>query len=170
MIKGLKVLNINKFFDSRGCFYECYNKKKIKKINFVQDNIAFSKKNVLRGIHYQSINPQGKLIHVIKGSIIDIAVDLRKNSKSFGKYFSIILSQKNSKALWIPRGFGHAYLALEETIINYKVDNFWHKKSDLTINFNDPDINIKLPKKKYIISKKDKNGISLKDFFAKYGK
>ena len=124
-IKGLILLKFKKYFDQRGSFFEAYNEKFYSKIGinkkFVQDNISISK-NVLRGLHFQKNKPQGKLITVIKGSILDVVVDLRKKSKTFGSYSKFVLSEKNCKQLWIPENFAHGFLTLShDTLVNYKM-------------------------------------------------
>ena len=127
-----------------------------------------SKKNVLRGMHLQTKNQQEKFISVVKGKILDVVVDLRIKSNTFGKHFKILLSEKNCKSILIPKGFAHGFLALDkENIIVYGNSNYRSKKSELGIIWNDKDLNIKWPKKKFIISKKDKKNISLKKFITK---
>ena len=167
-IRGLILIKTNKFFDRRGCFFESFNKKIYSKIeiknSFIQDNFSISKKNVLRGLHYQKKKPQGKLIRVIKGKILDVAVDIRKNSKTFGKYQSFILSEDNCKQLWIPKNFAHGFISLSSnTIVNYKCTDFYDPKDQNTILWNDKDLKIKWPIKKPIMSKKDKDGIFFRD-------
>ena len=127
-----------------------------------------SKKNVLRGMHLQTKNQQEKFITVVKGKILDVVVDLRIKSKTFGKHFKILLSEKNCKSILIPKGFAHGFLALDkENVIVYGNSNYRSKKSELGIIWNDQDLNVKWPKKKFIISKKDKKNISLKKFITK---
>ncbi len=133
--------------DDRGYFMESYNQKKVDKLikdKFVQDNESVSDKNVLRGLHLQlPPHAQAKLIRVIKGSILDVAVDLRKNSSTYGKHFKHILSGENKKQLYIPIGFAHGFLSLEdETILNYKCSDYYHTDSELSIVWNDPDLSI----------------------------
>jgi len=158
--------------DKRGYFFESYRKdifqKEIGKIDFIQDNESQSQFGTLRGIHYQVMPyTQSKLVRVIQGSIQDVAVDLRKDSKYFGKYISVILSESNKRQLFIPKGFGHAFLTLSNTaIVSYKVDNYYSKESDRSIIFNDDSINIKweLGFENILISDKDKLGVSFKYF------
>ena len=127
-----------------------------------------SKQNVLRGLHLQTKNQQEKFISVVKGKILDVVVDLRKNSKTFGKHFKIILSEKNCKSILIPEGFAHGFLGLDkENIIVYGNNNYRSKNSELGILWNDKDLNINWPKKKFIISKKDRKNFSLKKFIDK---
>ncbi len=152
--------------DSRGFFKETFQKKLLekfinKKINFCQDNIASSSNMVLRGLHYQE-EPfsQSKLIFVTSGKILDIVVDIRKNSKTYGKYFSIELSSDNHKILFIPKGFAHGYLTLSnKATISYKVDNYYNKDYERGISFNDPFLNIDfgIDNSNFNISNKDKN-------------
>ena len=163
-IKGLILIKTSKYFDSRGNFFEAFNQNIYSKVGiknkFVQDNFSVSKKNVLRGLHYQKNKPQGKLVSVLKGEILDIAVDIRKNSNTFGKYQSFILSDKNFKQIWIPKNFAHGFLSLtSNTIVNYKCTDFYDPKDQNTIIWNDKDLKIRWPVKNPIISKKDKDGI-----------
>lgn len=152
------------FEDNRGCFYESYNEQSFKQhtgldINFVQDNQSKSAQGVLRGLHFQVGNyEQAKLVRVIKGSVLDVCVDLRQNSETYLQYFSIVLSESNKKQLLIPRGFAHGFLVLEDdTICSYKCDNYYHKDSERGIIYNDNDLAIKwgFPENKLIISEKD---------------
>ena len=162
--KGLFLIKKKTFKDSRGYFREIYIQKKIKK-NFCFSILSKSKKNVLRGLHFQKINPQAKYLSVVKGKIFDVALDLRKKSKTFGKYFSIVLSDKDNISLFIPEGFAHGFYTMkEDTIIYYKCSQYRHKHSETGIIWNDPSIKIKWPTKKTIISEKDKKNISFKEF------
>ncbi len=127
--------------------------------------MSFSKKNVIRGLHLQKRNSQGKFISVIKGKIFDVVVDLRKNSKTYGKYLSTILSEKNSKSIFVPPGFAHGFCALsKENYVVYSCTKYRDEKSEIGIKFNDKDLKIIWPIKRPIISDKDKNNISLKEF------
>lgn len=150
--------------DKRGYFYESFNKKLFFNktgldIDFVQDNQSKSSKGVLRGLHFQKGEfAQAKLVRVIKGGIIDVAVDLRPKSPTFGKYFSVKLTENNHKQLFIPRGFAHGFLVLEDnTIVSYKCDNYYNKSSESGIMYNDSDLQIdwKLPEEELILSAKD---------------
>ena len=146
-IKDLLIIEPQLFKDDRGFFYESYNKKnldKIIKIAFVQDNESKSNKGVIRGLHFQSPPfEQTKLVRCVSGKILDVAVDLRINSKTYGKSFSIELSSENNKQLFVPKGFAHGFQVLSETaIVNYKVDNFYNPKSDSGIIWNDKDLSI----------------------------
>lgn len=165
-LKDCFVISFEVYKDKRGYFHETYHKKKydclLPKFKFVQDNLSFSKKNVIRGIHFQIKKPQGKLVRVVRGKVFDVAVDLRPNSKTFGEYFSIILSETNQYQIWIPPGFGHGFLSLEnKTILEYKCTNFFDAKDEKCIIWNDKKINIKWPlKNKPVISQKDQRGVS----------
>ena len=163
-INGPKVLKTKIFNDNRGFLKETFQNKVINK-KFPFDIMSFSKKNVLRGLHLQTVNSQAKLITVTYGKIFDVAVDLRKNSKTFGKYVSIIISHNDSFSFYIPEGFAHGFVCLSKTCtVNYKCSNYRHAKSERTISWDDKNINIKWPIKKPILSVKDKNGLSLIDY------
>ena len=162
--KDLLVYNKKSFKDNRGYFRELYIQKHFKK-NFPFDVMSYSKKNVLRGLHLQQSNPQAKLITVLCGKVFDVCVDCRKNSKTFGKYFTIVLSEKENKSLLIPAGFAHGFYTLaDNTILHYKCSKYRHAKSEIGIIWNDKDLKIKWPIKKLIISKKDKNNFNFRDF------
>ena len=162
--KDLYIISNTSFKDKRGYFKELLKEKKLKK-RFPFLVMSFSKKNVIRGLHLQKKNSQGKFISVIKGKIFDVVVDLRKNSKTYGKYLSTILSEKNSKSIFVPPGFAHGFCALsKENYIVYSCTKYRDEKSEIGIKFNDKDLKIKWPIKKPIISAKDKNNLSLKEF------
>ena len=166
--KDLLVVENQKYTDPRGEFRELLIEKEIK-IKFPFNVISISKKNVIRGLHYQINKPQGKFISVLKGEILDVAVDLRKNSKTFGKSFKIILSNKNCLSLFIPRGFGHAYYSFEkENIVYYKLDNYYKPSFESGIIYNDKKLNIKWPRKKMLVSQKDKKHQSFNQFCNTY--
>ncbi len=167
----VKIFEPMVFNDERGFFFESFNKKFFQesinsKIEFVQDNHSRSSKGVLRGLHYQ-LDPfaQGKLVRVVTGEVFDVAVDIRVNSKNFGKWFGAKLSADNKKQLWIPRGFAHGFLTLSDsTEFLYKTTNFYDKQSERSIIWNDPDINIDWGSElRPIVSLKDKNAPFLKD-------
>jgi len=162
--KDLFIIQNKSFKDNRGYFRELIREEKIsKKFPFLV--MSFSKKSVIRGLHIQQKKSQGKFISVIKGKIFDVAVDLRKNSKTFGKYYQCTLSEKNGKSVFIPPGFAHGFQALEnENYIVYSCTQYRHSKSEKSIQFNDKKLNIKWPIKKKIVSKKDTNAMSLKQF------
>ena len=166
--KDLFLIKNRSFKDNRGYFKELIRENVInKKFPFLV--MSFSKKNVIRGLHIQTINSQGKFISVLKGKIFDVAIDLRKNSKTFGKVYKCLLSEKNNTSIYIPPGFAHGFQALEnENYIVYSCTKYRNKKSETTIKFDDKELNIKWPIKKFIISAKDKKGISLSEFKKKY--
>ncbi len=155
-ISGLLIVKQKNNTDNRGFLREIFNKKLLNK-NFNFEYSTTSKKNVLRGFHFQTNFQQAKYVNVLKGKILDVVIDLRKNSKSFGKYFKIILSKKNATGLYIPRGFAHAYYSYDkENIIYYKLDNFYKPQYENGIIYNDKILKIKWPNK-IIVSKKDSN-------------
>jgi dTDP-4-dehydrorhamnose 3,5-epimerase len=163
-LKDLVIIKNTSFKDKRGYFKELLREKKLKK-KFPFLVMSFSKKNVIRGLHLQKNNSQGKFISVIKGKIFDVVVDLRKNSKTYGKCLSTILSEKNSKSIFIPPGFAHGFCALsKENYVVYSCTKYRDEKSEIGIKFNDKDLKIKWPIKKPIISNKDKKNLSLEDF------
>ena len=166
--KDLFLIKNKSFKDNRGYFKELIRENVInKKFPFLV--MSFSKKNVIRGLHIQTINSQGKFISVLKGKIFDVAIDLRKKSKTFGRVYKCLLSEKNNTSIYVPPGFAHGFQALEnENYIVYSCTKYRNKKSETTIKFNDRELNIKWPIKKFIISAKDKKGISLSEFKKKY--
>jgi dTDP-4-dehydrorhamnose 3,5-epimerase len=170
-IEDLLILQPNIFEDERGYFFELYNKNKFKEFGllteFIQDNESKSIKGIVRGLHLQ-LPPyeQAKLIRVVSGSILDVAVDLRVDSKTYGKYYSIIISEKNKTMFYIPEGFAHGFLSLENnTITQYKCSNVYSKPHEVGIMWDDKDINIDWGiKYTPILSDKDKKNIKFKDF------
>jgi dTDP-4-dehydrorhamnose 3,5-epimerase len=157
------------FGDERGFFFESFNHAKFekaigRKVQFVQDNHSRSSKGVLRGLHYQLQNPQGKLVRVAQGEVFDVAVDIREGSPTFGGWVSQILSAENKKQLWIPEGFAHGFLVLSETAeFLYKTTNYYFPEHERCIIWNDPQLDIKWPLKDTpSLSPKDANGLSLK--------
>ena len=169
-IPDLLIIQPKVFEDERGYFYESYNKAlfKLNGINdeFVQDNQSLSQKGVLRGLHFQN-QPfaQGKLVRVIKGSVLDVAVDIRKNSPTYGHHYDLKLTEKNKTMLWIPPGFAHGFITLEnETIFSYKCTNVYNKESEDCILWNDSDLAINWTTETPILSEKDKNGKRFRDF------
>jgi len=166
--KELLIIDGIKFFDSRGYFREIFKNKFLQRKKFVFWCMSKSKKNVLRGLHLQKKIQQEKFISVVKGKILDVAVDLRKNSKTFGKHYRTILSENNSRSVFIPKGFAHGFLCLDkENIIVYGNSEYRSKKNEIGLVWNDKDLNIKWPKKKVIISPKDKSNLTLKEFIKK---
>ena len=170
-IEGVYVITPKVYGDKRGYFFESYNKKDFLNaginINFVQDNESKSHRGVLRGLHFQKKYPQSKLVRVVKGEVFDVAVDLRKDSKTFGKYESVILSEDNQKQFLIPKGFAHGFLVLsDEAKFVYKCDDFYHPEDEGGIIYNDPDININWPFLDNIeLSEKDKKHPSFKEIY-----
>ena len=163
-LNGCFILEPKVFQDNRGYFFESFNQELFNNLtntstNFVQNNESFSTKGVLRGLHYQiGEYAQAKLVRVIKGKVLDVAVDIRKGSETFGKYISIELSEDNKRQLFVPRGFAHGFVVLSETaIFSYKCDNFYNKESEGGIIFNDStlDINWQLPESEFVVSEKD---------------
>ena len=168
-IKDLKIIAHKRHSDFRGSLRETYNKKIINWDKFIFDYATVSKKNVLRGFHFQYKHQQSKLVTVIKGKILDWVIDLRKNSRTFGKTFSIVLSGDNCKSLYVPKGFAHAYFSIQKiNVIYYKLSDYYNSKYEDGINFNDKDIKVKWPKTKLIVSKKDKLLGSFRNFKIKY--
>ncbi len=168
-IEGLKIIKLKRNNDSRGYLAETYNKKLIGGKELVFDYKVISKKNIFRGFHFQYKFQQVKLISVLKGKILDCVIDLRKNSKTFGKTYKIILSEKNNLSLYVPTGFAHSYLTLEkENIVYYKLSNYYAPKFESGIFWNDKNLKIKLPVKNPIVSKKDKKLPSFKKFIKRF--
>jgi dTDP-4-dehydrorhamnose 3,5-epimerase len=169
-IIDILVFKPDVFEDNRGYFFESFNTHRLHEFgvdeSFVQDNQSLSAKDVLRGLHFQSPPfEQGKLVRVIKGAVLDVAVDIRKKSASYGKWVSQILSEDNKLMMWIPPGFAHGFLTLKpETIFFYKCTGFYNKDSELTIKWNDIDLDIQWNIDDPIISEKDKCGIPFREF------
>lgn len=164
-IKGLFVLTPTVFKDDRGYFFESYNKSKLplelQTVHFIQDNESFSHYGTIRGLHFQTGEfAQAKLVRVITGSVLDVAVDVRPNSPTFGHYESVVLTAENKKQFFIPRGFAHGFSVLSETaLFSYKCDNYYSKNHESGILFNDPELNIdwQIPIAKTLVSEKDLN-------------
>ncbi len=146
------LIKLDKYKDKRGLFFEMFKKStfnKFIKYNFVQDNISFSKKNTLRGLHYQFKKPQGHLVTVLQGKIYDVGLDLRKKSKTFGEYAAIELSEKNNISVFWPPGVAHGFFAIgNKNIINYKCTGYYYSMFEIGVKYNDPDLKIKWPIKK----------------------
>jgi len=173
-IDGVWVIEPRVFTDDRGYFMEAFKKEEFEKhigmVDFIQDNESKSSFGVLRGLHYQKGEcSQAKLVRVIKGKVLDVAVDLRESSLTFGKYVSVELSEENKRQFFIPRGFAHGFLVMsEEAIFTYKVDNSYAPQSEASIIYNDKDININWPisEEQIIMSAKDRQAVSLKNAVA----
>ncbi len=180
-IAGLKVITPSVYGDNRGYFMETYNYNDFAAAgidcNFVQDNQSASKKGVLRGLHFQIDYPQDKLVRVIKGEVFDVAVDLRKGSETFGKWFGVVLSEENKKQFFIPKNFAHGFLVLSDYAeFCYKVTDFYHPNDEGGMIWNDPEIGIKWPmpegmtEKDLIFSEKDTKWGGIKEYVEKYQK
>lgn len=173
-IDGLYVLEPKVFGDNRGYFMETYNLNDFRNeglnYTFIQDNESKSKRGVLRGLHFQKTFPQAKLVRVLSGEVFDVAVDLRENSKTYGKWYGIILSSENKKQFLVPRGFAHGYLVLsEEATFAYKCDEFYHPEDEGGIMYNDPDVGVLWPYDgEIILSEKDKKHPLLRDIKNKF--
>jgi dTDP-4-dehydrorhamnose 3,5-epimerase len=169
-LPGVLLLIPTIYRDDRGAFMETFNSRRMVEAglpaNWVQDNFSISKKNVLRGIHYQVVQPQGKLVRVTHGAVLDVAVDLRRSSPAFGQHVAVELSGENGAMLWIPAGFGHAFVVLsDEAGFAYKVTDYYSPAGERTILWNDPDLAIEWPvtASDAIVSEKDRRGARLKD-------
>ncbi|MAY84838.1 MAG: dTDP-4-dehydrorhamnose 3,5-epimerase [Flavobacteriales bacterium] len=172
--KGLLIIKPKVFKDDRGFFFESYNREKMKEIGFdetfVQDNLSKSQKGVLRGMHFQKPPyAQGKLIQVIKGAVLDVVVDIRKNSETYGQHFSIEIDDKDKNQLYVPEGFAHGFLTLEDnTIFSYKCTNNYNKEAEGALMWNDPDLNISWPIENPIISEKDQVADAFSGFVSPF--
>ena len=167
IFRDVKIYQGKKFYDKRGFLEEVFLENIIKK-KLVFSIVSKSHKNVLRGLHLQTVRTQDKFITVLKGQILDVIVDLRRNSRTFGKYFKIILSEKNCRFLFIPKGFAHGFLGLKkENIVLYSCSNYRDIKSEQTVRWNDKDLKISWGIKKPILSKKDRNAQTLSQFLNK---
>lgn len=169
-LPGVLLLTPTFYRDDRGAFFETFNLRRVAEAglpeNWAQDNFSLSKKNVLRGIHYQITQPQGKLVRVTHGAVLDVAVDLRRSSPAFGRHFAVELSGENGQILWIPAGFGHAFLVLTEVAgFAYKVTDYYSPAAERTIVWNDTDLAIPWPvsSEDVIVSDKDRKGAMLQN-------
>ena len=168
--RGLYLIEPDVFADARGYFFESWNKERFTRhgleVDFVQDNESMSGANVLRGLHFQ-LPPweQGKLVRIIRGSALDVVVDLRKNESTFGKNYKVVLSAEEKNLLWIPPGFAHGFLTLEDnTIFSYKCTQLYNRESEMALAWNDPDLAIDWGISEPIISEKDKSAGSFRNF------
>ncbi len=170
-IPDVIVVEPRVFGDSRGFFFESFNKRQLeealrRQIDFVQDNHSLSGKNVLRGIHYQEPHPQAKLVRVVHGDVFDVAVDLRRGSRTFGRWTGEVLSAENKRQLWIPEGFGHGFLVLsDQAEFLYKTTDYWYPEHERCIRWDDPDLAIAWPTRGEgpVVSAKDAAGRSFRD-------
>lgn len=173
-IDGLALIEPRVFEDERGYFFESYNQeffnREVAEVQFLQDNQSLSAKGVLRGLHFQAPPyDQGKLVRVIKGAVIDVAVDIRKSSPTFGQHVSVELSEKNQLIFWIPAGFAHGFLSLEEdTIFSYKCTNVYHAASEGAIRYDDPQIDIDWGIENPLVSEKDLEAALLENFSSPF--
>ena len=168
-IPDVKIINPKVFGDQRGFFLETYEQKRYQEmlninLTFVQDNHSRSQKNVLRGLHFQKENPQGKLVRVVRGEVFDVAVDIRKDSSTYGKWVGVILSEDNKSQLWIPPGLAHGFLVMSDIAdFEYKCTNYYDPNSERCLLWNDPTININWPITTPILSEKDRLGKTLQE-------
>jgi dTDP-4-dehydrorhamnose 3,5-epimerase len=169
-LPGVLVLIPTIYRDARGYFFETYNQRQMAEaglpVNWAQDNFSLSKKDVLRGIHYQISQPQGKLVRATHGAVLDVAVDLRRSSPTFARHVAVELSGENGEMLWIPEGFGHAFLVLSEVAgFAYKVTDYYSPAAERTIQWNDPDLAISWPiaAEAAVVSDKDRLGAALRN-------
>lgn len=166
--KDLLLIKNKSYFDKRGYFKEIIRENELN-LRFPFKVMSFSKKNVVRGLHLQSKNSQGKYVTVVKGKVFDVVVDLRKNSKTYGKNFTSVLSEKNSTSLYVPPGFAHGFCGLsKENYVIYSCTKYRDRNNEVGIMYNDIDLKIKWPVKKPIISDKDKKNLSFKEFKKKF--
>lgn len=173
-VDGCKVIEPKVYGDDRGFFLETYEKKRYMEITgdgyeFVQDNYSRSRKNVLRGLHFQQNHPQGKLVRVVRGEVFDVAVDIRHNSPTFGQWEGVILSENNKKQLWIPPGLAHGFFVLSDVAdFEYKCTEYYHPEDERCLLWNDPEIGIAWPGQNPILSEKDTEGLLLKELLQKH--
>lgn len=168
-IPDVKIVQPKIYGDERGFFLETFEQKRYQEmlginLDFVQDNHSRSQKNVLRGLHFQTKNPQGKLVRVVRGKVFDVAVDIRKNSKTYGKWIGVVLSEDNKTQLWIPPGLAHGFLVLSDIAdFEYKCTNYYDPTSEACLLWNDPTVNINWPISTPTLSEKDKLGKTLQE-------
>lgn len=168
-IEGVKVIQPKVFGDERGFFLETFEKRRYREmleidLDFVQDNHSRSQKDVLRGLHFQTKNPQGKLVRVVRGSVFDVAVDIRKNSPTYGQWEGIILSEENKTQFWIPPGLAHGFLVLSDIAdFEYKCTDYYDPANEGCLIWNDSNVNIEWPECNPKLSNKDKLGLTLQE-------
>lgn len=168
-LEGVKIIEPRVFEDSRGYFFETWQKERYVNCGigaaFIQDNLSFSTRGVLRGLHFQDPNSQAKLVCALQGEVFDVAVDIRKGSPTFGKWEGVTLSENNRRQLYVPEGFAHGFLVTSETaMLSYKCSDIYNPQSEKTIIWNDPDIGVTWPIENPILSEKDAKGVRLKDY------
>ncbi len=166
-LDGILIIEPKIFSDSRGFFLETWNERRYGEagidLRFVQDNLSSSSKGVLRGLHFQNPNPQGKLVSVLAGEVFDVVVDLRRTSQTFKRWWGTNLSSSNARQLYIPPGFAHGFLALTETVFSYKCTQIYDPPSEVTLLWNDPEIGIKWPITEPVVSEKDRKGLKVSE-------
>src|SRR5512140_2586812 len=167
-LPGVLLIHVDKFSDSRGSFHEAWHKERYSGLRipsvFVQDNVSYSKKGVLRGLHFQNPHPQGKLVQVLQGEAFDVAVDLRADAPTFGRWFGALLSSEKGTQMFIPEGCAHGFVALSDLVIfSYKCTDFYTKDCEITLRWDDPEIGISWPVEHPILSEKDRAGRLLKE-------
>jgi dTDP-4-dehydrorhamnose 3,5-epimerase len=166
-ISGLLTIEPKVFGDARGFFLETWNLDRYRAAgldaDFVQDNLSFSRRGILRGLHFQNPKPQGKLLQVLLGEVFDVAVDIRRSSPTFGKWHGLVLSAENKRQFYIPPGFAHGFVVLSETaLFHYKCTEFYSPKDEMAIRWDDPDIGIEWPLKEPLLSERDAQGVRLR--------
>jgi dTDP-4-dehydrorhamnose 3,5-epimerase len=167
-IPGLVIVEPKVFGDARGFFMETWNQQRYRAAgldwNFVQDNLSFSRRGILRGLHFQNPKGQGKLVYVLQGEVFDVAVDIRKNSPTFGCWHGLILSAENKKQFFVPAGFAHGFAVLSETaLFAYKCTELYTPQNEMSLLWNDPDVGVQWPLDNPQLSEKDIRGVPLKD-------
>jgi dTDP-4-dehydrorhamnose 3,5-epimerase len=167
-ISGLLIIEPTVFGDARGFFLETWNLLRYREAgiaeDFVQDNVSFSRRGILRGLHSQNPKPQGKLLEVLQGEVFDVAVDIRRSSPTFGKWHGLVLSGENKRQFYVPPGFAHGFAVLSETaLFHYKCTEFYSPKDEMALRWDDPDIGIKWPLKDPLLSERDAKGLLLRD-------
>jgi dTDP-4-dehydrorhamnose 3,5-epimerase len=167
-IAGLLIIEPKVFGDARGFFLESYNERRYREagINaaFVQDNVSFSRHGILRGLHFQNPNPQGKLLQVLQGEVFDVAVDVRRGSSTFGKWHGLVLSSENKRQFYIPPGFAHGFLVTSDSaLFQYKCTELYSPKDEMAVRWDDPTIGIQWPMKDPLLSERDAKALRLQD-------
>ncbi|SPE51063.1 dTDP-4-deoxyrhamnose-3,5-epimerase [Verrucomicrobia bacterium] len=167
-IAGLLILEPKVFGDARGFFMETWNQRRYREaglaLDFVQDNVSFSRRGILRGLHFQNPNPQGKLLQVLAGEVFDVAVDVRRSSPTFGAWHGLALSAENKRQFYIPPGFAHGFVVLSDTaLFHYKCTEFYSPKDEVALRWDDPDLGIDWPIKTPLVSERDAGGVRLRD-------
>jgi dTDP-4-dehydrorhamnose 3,5-epimerase len=167
-IPGLLIIEPKVFGDARGFFLEAWNRRRYAEAgldeDFVQDNISLSRRGILRGLHFQNPNPQGKLLQVLQGEVFDVAVDIRRGSPTFGKWHGIMLTSDNKRQFYVPPGFAHGFAVLSETaLFQYKCTEFYSPKDEWAIRWDDSDIGIEWPLKEPLLSERDSKAVCLRD-------